>query len=607
MSQETNLEGISLANDRKALIDMIDDALSIKDSQKVFLHTENEVITYRLLSTRVQSYCELFRESQICTSDRIIVLTKSDFYLSSIVFAAMKSGVVSIVEDPDATPREVQNLIDNLQPKAIFTDTKHPQFFENELPNFDGLILSTLEEFETSQCNSPVSSIINEHRDLRGRSDIANNLTALIMPTSGTTGSPKGVMLTYENILAQLKIFSSVYGFNEHSRILNLLPNHHVDGLIRGVIATIAFGAALYRTGNFSTQNASRILESINHNQVSHFICVPTILNLINRVTEEEKEYFSGNEFQFIICSADYLDEILWRNFERKFSVMIVNSYGATEMVCDTIFCGPRPELRKVGTLGKPVDCEVRIVDRYNADVGAGTVGELLVRGPTVMLGYFNSSEETDKVFVDDWFKTGDLVTLDEKGFVSFVSRHKDVVISGGKTIYPAEITSCLLKAPDVVEATSLGLAHKSFGEELISCAVVKKGSSANETLLFEYLRKQLAREKLPSRIMILDNLPRGASGKIVWSALREKLQNELFAIDDEASVYKVAALCFGVPVRALTPDSTPFNTDGWDSLNHINFITALEQRFNCRFEAADILELNSMQDADRIVRRLSE
>jgi long-chain acyl-CoA synthetase len=282
--------------------------------------------------------------------------------------------------------------------------------------------------------------------------------TALILFTSGTTSRPKGVELTYRNLYAQFETFVRHYGFDSESRILNHLPLHHTDGLNQGPAITLFAGATLFRPARFSLPTLPNVMDSVYRERVTHLITVPTVLALILRLGREYDEAFKTPDFRFVGSTAGYLDEKIWTEFEQRFGTMVVNSYGLTETVSEAIYCGPTPGTRRMGTIGKPVDCEARIVDEAGGDVEPGEVGELVLRGDNVMKGYFRNPEATGDVIKEGWFHSGDLATRDREGFFRIVGRKKNVIIRGGLNVYPEDVTHAILSMSGVLDAVTFGL-----------------------------------------------------------------------------------------------------------------------------------------------------
>ena len=356
----------------------------------------------------------------------------------------------------------------------------------------------------------------------------AADTLAYILFTSGTTSRPKGVEISHQNLFAQERTFVRHYGLDARTQLLNVLPMFHTDGLTHGPVLALFAGGTLHRPiSQFRVDLLPHLIRSIYTLQVTHFITVPAVLSLLHNLAEDFSEVFTNPDFRFIISTAAYLDPKLWRNIESRFGVRTVNVYGLTETVCEALYCGPDDETRKIGTVGKPVDCAARIVDDASKDVAQGQVGELILKGDNVMRGYFRQPKETAEVPSNGWFHTGDLAKIDDEGFYSIVGRKKDVIITAGINVYPEDVTAVIRSMPDVVDAVTFGLNDDVWGERVVSCV---QASDENVTIeaVAAHCGANLSREKLPNKIFIFPDFPRGPAGKVITSEIKELVYSEI-------------------------------------------------------------------------------
>ncbi len=591
------------------LAHLIDRAFSRPEAEaKHFLVTSRGALTYRDLWNRMCCLNELFQRLGLRPGDRVAVASDDDHATITIILALIRAGLTVVLGDGRASANEFLALLEASDPAAVFADSAIIEAAPVRIPVPAERIVcvGTTEDRPSSRSSGPVTvdEVFATGRSQSAFPDFDEDTLAFILFTSGTTSHPKGVMLTHANMRAQLEIFARVYGFDEESRLLNILPLHHVDGLVRGPLAALCCGGTLHRPMRFSVPRLGELLETIPAAGVTHFVTVPAILGLINRLAEPEKPVFRNALFRFVICSADFLEPGLWKDFQTRFGVKVVNAYGLSEVVCDALFCGPDEETSRVGTLGKPVGCHARVVDDQGRDVETGTVGELLLSGPTVMQGYFRQHQETAEVLRDGWFRTGDIVSRDHDGFYHFAGRKKAVIISGGVTIHPENVTSVLLKLPGVVEALTIGVEDPIWRERVAACLVLETGCEIEPAEVIRHCRDWLAPEKVPSEVHFLSGLPRGATGKVLVEDVRRRITGSGSEVWSSKDLFAVAADCFRVPVETLSPGSTPYNTEGWDSLAHLSFISRLEERFEIALSAMEVIELSSMADACTILER---
>jgi long-chain acyl-CoA synthetase len=383
---------------------------------------------------------------------------------------------------------------------------------------------------------------------------------------------------------------------------------HHADGLTQGAALAFFMGCTVYRHQRFSLQDLPELLTSIYKDRVTHLVTVPTILALMLRLATEVDDAFVTPDFKFIISTAAHLDETLWRDFEERFRAIVVNSYGLTETVNEAIYCGPGDASRRVGTIGKANGAEVRIVGPGGETVATGEVGELTLRGPLIMKGYFRNPEATAEVIRDGWFHTGDLATVDTDGFYRIVGRKKSVIIRGGLNVYPEDVTRILRAVPGVLDAVTFGMPDAVWGETVVSCVLPASGHHLAETELIAACRAGLAPEKVPSGVHIFDDFPRGPSGKIVLGEIKSlvearRAQGGPAATGDiEARLISLAATCFQVEPQSLSLGSTSDGTTGWDSLTHVNLVDAIEEAFAIKLSPRDIMRLGSLGDAHAMI-----
>lgn len=580
-------------------------------ANRIFLNSaDKKTLSYEELASGSRRAVSLYRSLKLQNQSRILILSKDEGIVTTLFIAALLEGMTTIVADCESVTDEILKTFNAAKPDLVVIDQGllSPDLAET-LESTPGCTVALVSENEPSTSSSfeGLQALLAQAPE---NEPSCNNLvsdTALIVFTSGTTSEPKGVQLTYGNLAAQMAMFGEVYKFDDQSHLLNLLPLHHVDGLIRGLLAPLYFQSEVSRPCRFQLSKLPDIMKSIEKNAISHLILVPTILSLMDRLDNSYDAAFQHSLFKFIICSADHLNAELWERFESRFKTTVVNSYGLSETVCDSLFCGPDAELRKVGTLGKPVGCDVKIIDAEGNPLPTGETGELCIKGPHIMKGYFEQPSLTNEVLQNGWFTTGDLASLDEDGFFIFEGRKKNIIVTGGINIHPENINKVLLRHNSINEAATIGLADDIWGQIAVSCIVLGSGVELSEIDVIGYCREHLPPEKTPQAILFLDALPKVASGKIDMNVLQEAASSQYErskagGASNGPDVFDIASSCFKVAKDDLSLDSTPYNTKGWDSLAHLTFITSLEEAFSFELSPIDIINLNSLEDACEIV-----
>ncbi|WP_112872797.1 AMP-binding protein [Paracoccus endophyticus] len=561
------------------------------------------VLDYAQVGQATDRLLARFRAAGLRPGDRVALFCGDDRRLILLVVAALRAGIAFVVGDPQASRGEADSLLAVCRPAAVLTDIEalaEPDRAGTQ-PDLRVIRVDAWEDAGAGDRGADDADAGARPAPSAGAAD-----TAMLIFTSGTTSSAKAVEITYDNLLAQLDIFADAYGFDAGIRLFNLLPLHHTDGLTRGPISALWFGGTLVRPFPFSVQIVPPLLDRLAADGVTHLIAVPAILRIIERVGRDRLDAFRFPAFRFVLCSADYLDAGLWTRFEAAFGVPVANAYGLSEVVCDALFAGPGDDTRIVGTIGRPVGVTARVVDEDGTPVAPGATGELVLAGPTVMRGYFGAPDLTAEVLRDGAFHTGDLVRARPDGLYEFVGRRKTVIVSAGVTIHPEGVTAVLSTMPGLAEAYAFGQADPERGERLVAAVAPAPGAEVTVEQVWAFCREHLSPERVPVEIAVLDRLPRTASGKVIRSELtRAPAAPSAPPAGVPASVYDVAARSLRLNAGTLSPDSSPFNTPGWDSLAHLTLITDIEATFDVRFSADDVMDFVTLGDAEDILARM--
>lgn len=574
--------------------------------EKKFADLANGSFSYGTLARDMRCLAAMFTANGLVTGDRVLVASRDEEAVVKLFLALLRAGITPVIGDAEITGSELGELMDVCDPAALFADE-------------DMLVNATLDEKLPQSRIFPIRKVHDTLLYVQdpGRWTPVENRpeVALLVLTSGTTSTPKAVELTYENLIAQLTIFDEIYGFDSGTRLLNLLPLHHVDGLIRGPLVALWFGGYLYRQTPFSVQNVPAILNALTEKDITHFITVPAMLRIVARIGSDKRDAFSGPNFRFILCSADLLDAQLWSHVEETFKIPVVNAYGLSEVVCDALFAGPENATRRIGSLGRPYGCTAMVLDDDFRPVPAGETGELVLSGPTVMRGYFNAPDITRTVLRDGAFHTGDYVRINPDGLYDFVGRKKTAIVSAGATIHPETVAIILSTMPGVAEAVAFGVPDAARGEKLVAAIAPQPGQEITLAAASAFCRKHLSAERTPAEFRIMTSLPRGASGKVLIAEMIAGAANDAAVLAEEPATFAeesggleekvcaVAAKCFNVDATGLSADSTPFNTDGWDSLAHMTLIEELEIAFDMQFSAAEIASIAALGDAMEFIK----
>jgi acyl-CoA synthetase (AMP-forming)/AMP-acid ligase II len=334
---------------------------------------------------------------------------------------------------------------------------------------------------------------------------------ALLMYTSGTTGTPKGVMLTQANVTANARIISDEHRLGPDDRVTAVLPLYHINAFAVTMLAPLAHGGSLAMPPRFS---ASRFWDLVIRHGCTWLNLVPTMVSYLLEGEAPPREALKHVRFARS-ASAPLPPEHL-RAFQEKFGVSVIETMGLTETVAPAFSNPIEPARRKVGSVGRASGCEAKVVDEKGVELPDGTPGEIAIRGPQVTPGYYKNPAATAAAFhPDGWFRTGDVGMRDADGFFFITGRIKELIIKGGENIAPREIDEVLLRHPAVLDAAAVGVADKHYGQEIVACVIRRAGTDCSAEEIRAFCLEHLGKYKTPKAIHFVDELPRGPSGKV--------------------------------------------------------------------------------------------
>jgi long-chain acyl-CoA synthetase len=341
---------------------------------------------------------------------------------------------------------------------------------------------------------------------------------ALLMYTSGTTGNPKGVMLTQANLAANAQAIAAEHALTAQDRVLGVLPLYHINAFAVTMLAPLASGGSVAMAPRFS---AGRFWQQAAERHCTWINVVPTIISFL--LEGEVPARALTAQLRFCRSASAALPPEHLLSFQAKFGIGIIETMGLTETVAPAFSNPLDPAQRKVGAVGRASGGEARVVDGQLQPVPDGNTGEITIRGPHVMKGYYKNPQATVESFTPDgWLRTGDLGHRDADGFFFVTGRIKELIIKGGENIAPREIDEALLKHPAVLDAAAVGMPDKHYGQEILACVVLRDGMACDEAELKVFCEQHLGRYKTPRQIRFVPDLPRGPSGKVQRRKLLE-------------------------------------------------------------------------------------
>jgi len=581
--------------------------IQLRAQQKsIFADFGNDKLTYRQLLHSVQKLNAFYQRYDIEQGARIIIVTRHDKHAITLFIASLFAGLSPMLLSVEAKSDRLQAIAEKASARIIFIDAEfqsawswlHQYHCVYVVAQSNQSLLAKLLG-NKKHSNEQYPALLDAFDVKDPACDTQAQEVAFISLTSGTTSVSKAIITTHRNLFTHLETITRVFGYNPQSRIFNNLSLAHVDGLVQGPLLALYSGALLFRPKSFTIQNLDGLLNTIFSKRITHFITVPTILSLIDRLTLNH-DYFEGEDFQCLISVAAKLDQYLWERSQQRFGVKICNMYGLSETVTGGLFCGPDSDTFAVGTVGKPIDIEARIVHGDGSDCVVDEEGELWLRGDSVTPGYLDDPAATASVLTGGWLHTGDMVCQNAEGFIEIVGRKKAMINSGGYNIHPDEINEALMWHPNVTGAATVGISDPDW-EELVVSAVETDGL-VEEIDLIDHCRDYLEPIKVPKSIVLLQKLPRGISGKVTLSEVRILIENAVQSaarnniLIENSEIIEVAASVFNLHPETLSLKTPSDKIPGWDSLGHLNLITAIEQRFNVQFGVNEMMGIDSLQ-----------
>ncbi len=345
-----------------------------------------------------------------------------------------------------------------------------------------------------------------------GLVDTAEDDTAVILYTSGTTGKPKGAELTHTNLFRNAEISSrTTCEVGAGDIVLGALPLFHSFGQTVGMNASVRAGACLTLVPKF---DPAEVLTTMQRDSVTHFYGVPTMFGAL--LHHPERESFDTSSLRNCITGGASMPVEVLHGFEEAFGAKVLEGYGLSET--SPVACSNHPDMeRKAGSIGTPIEgVEMQVVDEDDNPVAQGEVGEIVIRGHNIMKGYWQRPDATEEAMRGGWFHSGDMARTDEEGYFYIVDRKKDLIIRGGYNVYPREVEEVLFEHPKIREAAVVGVPHDEWGEEIGAAVVLHDGEQLPPEEVSAYVKERIAAYKYPRIVWFLDDLPKGPTGKIL-------------------------------------------------------------------------------------------
>ena len=455
-------------------------------------------LTYSQVDDLASRAAGRMAELGIKEGDRVGLMLPNVLEFPVLFYGALRLGAVVVPMNPLLKGREIQHYVNDSGMSLLWA---HAMVAADDLEGLSAHVESVVPEtLGALGASAPATPVAREDLD-----------TAVILYTSGTTGTPKGAELTHAGLNRNQEICrDDLMSVTENDIVMGCLPLFHVFGLTCGLNMAVGAAAALVLIPRFDPQV---VLEAIDRDQVTVFEGVPTMYTALAGLPNANPD--AVKSLRLCVSGGSALPGEIVRAFEAAYGAKIIEGYGLSETSPVASF--NRVDNAKVGSIGTPIPgVEFKLVDDADNEVAVGEIGEIAIKGHNVMKGYWNRPEATAEAIKDNWFHTGDMARVDDDGFYFIVDRKKELIIRGGFNVYPREIEEVLYEHPAVREAAVIGLPHETHGEEIGAAVALKPGAEATADEIREYVKGRVAPYKYPRVVWFIDELPKGATGKIL-------------------------------------------------------------------------------------------
>jgi len=475
-------------------------------------------LTFRDANRRTNKLANWLRSQGIGKGDRVAILAKDGYEHLDLFFACSKIGAVHTALNWRSHWRELLEIFQYTNPKILIFSDDFKDGVANLITNYqlpilhlDGDGLPSSLHFESTLQSASDSAVTCE--------DLEAEDTAALIFTGGTTGLPKAAQVSHR-MIAWNTLNTVIHDVTHNDVYLNVFPMFHTGGLFVYTLPQVIFGGTTVLIRAF---DPAQVLNLLEREKVTIFAAVPTMYQMLTTASNWETADLSA--LRFCTSGGAPLPVPLVEKYTKEKNIRFKQGFGMTEFGPGIFALAPEDAIRKAGSIGRPnFFVDAKIVDEQNQFLGPNEAGELILKGPSYSSGYFNNPEAT-KAAVDErgYFHTGDVAQYDEEGYFYIVDRKKDMFISGGENVYPAEIEKALYQHPAVHMCAVIGLPDAKWGEVGKACVVLKPNQSTTEDELLKFMTERLAKYKVPKSVSFMAALPISAAGKILKRELKEQ------------------------------------------------------------------------------------
>jgi oxalate---CoA ligase len=471
-------------------------------------------LTFDILRRQIDGLAAQLNAHGIRRNDRVAIVLPNGPE-AAIAFLAVAGCATAAPLNPAYREDEFRFYLDDLGAKALITlrgDAAAAHAAASD--DIVSLALAGVAGSFTFESDGPSREVLEV--DWAGPEDIA-----LVLHTSGTTARPKIVPLSQQNLVTSANNIMASLDLRPEDRCLNVMPLFHIHGLMAALLASLGAGASVVTSSGF---DAFRFFAWLEETQPTWYTAVPTMHQLVLARAGRHQDVIDRAKLRFVRSSSASLPPTVMAELERTFKAPVIEAYGMTEASHQMAANPLPPGARKPGSVGLGAGVDVAIMDTTGNFLSDGATGEVVIKGGNVTSGYENNAAANESSFTDGWFRTGDQGYQDQDGYLFLTGRIKEIINRGGEKVSPREVDEVLLQHPAVAQAVAFAVPHERLGEEVAAAVVLNDGVDVDEKELRDHVAKHLADFKLPKQILILEDIPKGATGKVQRIGLAEKL-----------------------------------------------------------------------------------
>lgn len=503
---------------------------AIIDTHRTALVDSRRSVTYAEFDARTTAVARALRESGVGVGDRVAILSLNSIEYLEVIFAVAKLGAISVPLNFRLSARELAYMLGDAGVAAYVFDSRLGELavdsvVEHDVPVSLPISIGSLDDGLQQSLAGATGAPVREFSELGVESsepwegDVEADAVALILYTSGTTGNPKGAMITHDNLRANA-VHSAFMGsgIGRYDATITVTPLFHVGGLCVHTLSLLYYGGKVVIQEKW---DARAFVEAMEREGVTLQFLVPAMWLEVTRLSGLDGYDLSAMRYAVsggAPCPVTVIEAL------QGFGWLFLEGFGMTETTANTLVLDAESATIKRGSVGLPLmHVDARVGGPKDEELPVGEVGELLLRGPNIAKGYWDLEEATADAWRNDWFHSGDLCKVDEDGYFYIVDRKKDMVISGGENVYPAEVEQVLHRHEGIQDVAVIGVPHEKWGETVVAVVTENPGASLDEAQVIDFCRANLAHYKCPTKVVVVDELPRTATGKLLKRDLRQR------------------------------------------------------------------------------------